>query len=410
LSVVARNTAFRFKGKELDIKEVARELGVTHVLEGSVRKAGSRVRITAQLIDGAAGDHVWAERYDRDLTDIFEIQDEISKAIANALKLRLLPKEKKAIEQRGTSSADAYSLYLLARQHWISGNLGDKKREEVVVRICQQATAVDPGYARAWGLMALAQCELRFVFGQPVDALVTAERALELDPNLSEALCAKARYLLEEGRDEEARHQIEMALRLDPESWEVNKEAARVIFRLGRIKEALGYFAKAASLMDSDYHDSGMMVTCSQALGDSEGVRQAAQTTLDRAQKAMAQDPGNGFALGYGAVALAALGDSERAKEWSRRALLIDPDNLIMRYNLACTLATYTPDFEGALDLLAPYFERASYAEFKHSEVDPDLDPLRDHPRFKGMVAAAKARSGGQAPVISLDPPPIAAA
>src|ERR1041385_9066194 len=118
LSVVARNTAFTFKGQSVDVKEVAKALGVTYVLEGSVRKAGNRVRITAQLIDGAEGDHGWADRFDRDLTDIFEIQDEISKAIVDALKIKLLPEEKKAIEQRGTTDVEAYNLYLMARQQW----------------------------------------------------------------------------------------------------------------------------------------------------------------------------------------------------------------------------------------------------------------------------------------------------
>ena len=111
LSVVARNTAFTFKGQTVDVKEVAKTLGVTYVLEGSVRKAGNRVRITAQMIDGAEGDHVWADRYDRDLEDIFAIQDEISKAIVDALKVKLLPEEKKAIEARGTSNVDAYNVY-----------------------------------------------------------------------------------------------------------------------------------------------------------------------------------------------------------------------------------------------------------------------------------------------------------
>ena len=113
-----------------------RKLGVSHVLEGSVRKAGRRVRITAQLIDGATGDHVWAERYDRDLTDIFAIQDEISKAIVEALKVKLLPAEKKAIEDRGTTNADAYNLYLMARQLLDPGNYGDVRRDEIVIRIC----------------------------------------------------------------------------------------------------------------------------------------------------------------------------------------------------------------------------------------------------------------------------------
>src|SRR3954452_14674250 len=116
LEVIARNTAFTFKGRSVDVCEVARKLGVTHVLEGSVRKVGNQVRITAQLIDGRTGGHVWADRFDRDLTDIFTIQDEISNAIVRALKIKLMPNEKKAIEQRGTQSAEAYNLYLLARQ------------------------------------------------------------------------------------------------------------------------------------------------------------------------------------------------------------------------------------------------------------------------------------------------------
>ncbi len=409
LSVIARNTAFRFKGKEIDVKAVATELGVTHALEGSVRKAGSRVRITAQLIDGRAGDHVWAERYDRELTDIFDIQDEISKAIADALKLRLLPKEKKAIEQRGTSNPDAYNLYLMARQHWITGNVGDVRRDEVSVRICRQAVAVDPGYAKAWALMALAQSELRFRHGKDVDPLPAAERALSLDPDLAEAHCVKARYLQEEGRDDEAGELVDTALRLDPESFEANKEAGRLRFRQGHIKEALAHFSKAASLMDGDYHDTGMLITCYQALGDPQGVRRAAEMTQERAEKAVAQDASNGAALGYGAVSLAVLGDGVRAREWIDRALMIDPENNTMRYNLACSLATYLKDPDAAIGLLGPYFERVSVSELKHCGADPDMDPLRGDPRFQQMSAAASARLSGVAHVEVVQIPPIAA-
>src|SRR6185369_16247149 len=140
LAVTARNTAFTFKGKSVNVCDVAAKLGVSHVLEGSVRKAGNRVRITAQLIDGSSGEHVWAERYDRDLTDIFAIQDEISQAIVDALKVRLLPQEKQAIEARGTSNAEAYNLYLMARQYWIDGDFGESGRERRVIRICERAT------------------------------------------------------------------------------------------------------------------------------------------------------------------------------------------------------------------------------------------------------------------------------
>jgi adenylate cyclase len=235
LSVVARNTSFTFKGEAFDVKEVAQKLGVSHVLEGSVRKAGNRVRITAQLIDGAKGDHVWAKRYDRDLTDIFAIQDEISQSIVDALKVSLLPAEKKAIEARGTSNVEAYNLYLMARQQWISGSVGNPRREESIVRLCEAATQLDPNYAEAWALMAIAQLELRFVHGRDENALPAAERALEINPGLPEAHCIKARYLEEEGKNEEAEQQLQTALKLDPDSWEVNREVARMLFRNGRI-------------------------------------------------------------------------------------------------------------------------------------------------------------------------------
>ena len=393
LSIVARNTAFNFKGQTIDVAQLARQLNVTHVLEGSVRKSGSRVRINAQLIDGEAGDHVWADRYDRDLTDIFAIQDEISKAIVGALRLKLLPKEKKAIEHRGTSSVEAYNLYLMARQHWISGNDGDPRRDEVVVRIAQQATEIDPNYAKAWALIALAQAEMRFRHSKPVDALSSAERALELDPNLAEALCVKARYLADEdGKLDEADRQIQMALRLDPESWEVNKEVARLFSRDGKMREAIPYFEKAASLMDSDYHSTGMLGTCYAAIGDDEGLNQSAQMTLDRTQKVLAQDPSNGSALGFGAVSLATLGDGVRAKEWIKRALLMDPDNVTMRWNLTCALSRHLGDNDAAIELLASFIDRAPRPLVKYLRLDTDLDPMRGDPRFEDLVVRAEER------------------
>ncbi|HET9335591.1 MAG TPA: TIR domain-containing protein [Sphingomicrobium sp.] len=393
LSVVARNTAFQFKGQAVDVKQVASTLGIDHVLEGSVRKAGNRVRITAQLIDGKAGDHLWADRYDRDLTDIFSIQDEISKEIVAALRVKLLPEEKRAIETRGTSSVEAYNLYLMARQQWITGSSGDIRRDESIVRICKQALTFDPDYAQAWALMALAQSQLRLWHARDEDALPAAERALAIDPNIAEARCVKAHMLEEQGRSEEAKSEIETALRLDPESWEVNREAARLLFRQGRIREAIPYFEKATQLVDADWHNAGMLSTCFHETGDTEQLRRAAQMTAERVERALAKDPSNASALASGAGALATLGESQKAKDWIERALLLDPDNILMRYNLACALATDIKDYDRALEVLTPYFERTvSRTQLKHAEVDPDLDPIRDDPRFTGMMTAAKKR------------------
>ncbi len=394
LSVVARNTAFTFKGQSHDVKEIAKALGVSHVLEGSVRKAGNRVRITAQLIDAAAGDHVWATRFDRDLTDIFEIQDEISKAIVEALQVKLLPKEKTAIESRGTNNVNAYNVYLMARQQWIAGAQGNPRREEAIVRLCQQATLLDPDYAQAWALMALAQLELRFLHGRDEDAVPAAERALEINPALAEAHCVKARYLEEDGRAEEAERQVRTGLKLDPESWDVNRTVARMLFRHGGVREAIPFFEKAASLVDTDWNSPMMLVTCYQAFGEDANMRKAARTASERAERAIAQDPTNGSALAGGANCLSVLGEDVRAREWIERALLLDPDNLNMRYNVACHLALIG-DAADAIDALDPFFETVtSGTRIRHLEADPDLDLIRDDPRFQNMLASAKQRLG----------------
>jgi adenylate cyclase len=395
LLVIARNTAFTFKGKVMDVKDVARALDVTHVLEGSVRKAGDRVRITAQLIDAATGGHVWADRYDRDLTDIFAIQDEISKAIVGALRVKLLPNEKKAIEARGTSSVEAYNLYLMARQQWVSGSYGDIRRDETIVRICKQALTFDQNYAQAWALMALAQSQLRHWHGRNEDPLPAAERALALNPGIAEARCIRAHVLEEQGKQEDASREMGEALRLDPDSWEVNREAGRLMFRQGRLNDAIPFFEKAAALLDTDWHNPSMLITCYSAIGDSANLRRSGQMAVERAEKAIAKDPANASALASGAAGLAVLAEHSRAKDWIERALLLEPDNISMRYNLACALTVDIKDYDAAIDLMKPYFERVvSATQLRHLEVDPDLDPIRNDSRFQQMLSEAKQRLG----------------
>jgi adenylate cyclase len=393
LAVVSRNSAFMYKGKHVDVPKLARELKVGHVLEGSVRKAGGRVRITAQLVDGLNNDHVWAERYDRDLNDIFALQAEISEAIVKALRLKLLPEEKKAIEQRGTENVEAYNLYLMARQSYVTGHEADARRSETIIRLCNRAVEIDPRYSRAWALMAIGHMNLRFVNGRHgEDGLVQAERALVLDANLAEAHAVKARILAQHGRHEEAAAEIDVAVRLDPESYEVNRSAAYLRFSQQRLDEAARYYEKSMSLMESDLNSGSLLLTCYTALGNLDAARRVARITLARTEKTLAQDPNNGTAMAYGAIALATLGEEERAKDWISRALLIDPDNMNARYNFACSLTTYLNQSDAALELLGPVFETMAIAWLNHAKADPDLDPLRQDPRFKAMVAAAETR------------------
>ena len=399
LAVTARNTAFTFKGQAMNVCDVARTLGVSHVLEGSVRKAGGRVRISAQLIDGRSGDHVWAERYDRELTDIFAIQDEISKAIVDALKVKLLPAEKEAIEQRGTGSADAYTLYLMARQYWITGDFGDRRREERVIRLCKRATEIDPEYAQAWALMAVAQANLFYAYtgGQGLDdGAQSADRALALNPTIAEAHLPRVWRLAMLGRVEEANAEIECALRLNPESWEVNKEAARVRYRQGKLGEATRLLEKATEVMESDFHGWGMLMAAYLAAGDMQRVKECAEKIIVQVEGALERDPDNGAALAFGALSFSAVGQLDRAREWIERAMLLDPDNLYMRYNLAWPLLVFFKEKDAALEMLEPAFERAGRNLISLAEADRNLDSLRDDPRFQEMLARARKRVGIQ--------------
>jgi adenylate cyclase len=391
LGIVSRNSAFMYKGKQVDTLTVARELKASHVLEGSVRKAGGRVRISAQLVDGESNNHVWAERYDRDASDIFELQDEISHAIVRALRLRLLPEEKKAIERRGTDSAEAHDLYLMARQLYVTNQLGESP-SKAIVRACARATEIDPSYAQAWALMAVGYRNLRELGAESDDGMVAAEQALLLDPELAEAHAVKAHILQMKGAMDEALVEVETALKLDPASYEANRTAGRLNYQLHQFDDAARFFEKALGLMDSDVNTAMLLVSAYKAIGDKIGMRRAAELASKRADAVLALDRNNASVMAYSANALGALGEEERAKARMNRALLIDPDNMDMRYNFACTLTTYLNDKHAALDMLEPLLAGITSYLLRYLKADPDFEVLHDDPRYQAMVAAAEAR------------------
>lgn len=401
LDVIEGCTSSTAKNQDIDVCQIARKLGVSHLLEGSVRKVGNRIRITGQLIDGRTGGHIWAARYDRDATDIFAIQDEISQAIVSALRLKLLPEEKEAIERRGTTSAEAYNLYLLARQYWITGDFGDPRREERVIRICERAIALDANYARAWALKGLAQSALHSSYSgndELDDGVAAAERAASLDSTIAEAHLPSAWRLQMLGRSKEATSEIEVALRLDPDCWEVNKEAGRIVFRQGKLERATKLLERATALMESDFHGWGMLSACYLAQGRMDGVQKCAKTIMQQVEAALGRDPDNGAALAFGAFSLAALGDTSRAREWVDRALLLAPENLYMRYYLVWTLLTFLNDREAAIVMLEPALAKGGRNLVSLAVADPNLDCLRNDPRFEGALAAAKIRVGQPQP------------
>ena len=393
LNVIARNSSFQFKGKHADVTQIARQVKASHILEGSVRKSGGRVRISAQLIDGESGNHIWAERYDRDLNDIFALQDEISEAIVKALKLKLLPAERKAIEQRGTSNPEAYKFYLMARQFWLNRNIGNPRHVEAVVRLATRATEIDSNYANAWILISLAQNSIQFWLTSRGDGgRAAAERALALDAGLAEAHAAMANVHLDASRSEDAGREVQTALRLDPDSFDVAWVAGRYFYSVQDFPEAIRYFEEVARLNPNDYAALGMMIGCHKVAGNTASLRDSAERALARTEAAIATERDNGSAMGFQLAALAVLGERERAKELVEKALVLDPNNWNMRYNFACAFVAHLGDFETALDILEPGVGSMSAQTLNWAKSDPDLNPIREHPRFKAMIERVEVR------------------
>ena len=388
LSIVSRNTAFSFKGATADVAQVARQTKASYVLVGSVRKSGARVRITAQLIGAANDSQLWGERYDRDLNDIFALQDEISKAIVAALKLTLLPEEKQALEQRGTSNPEAYKLYLMARQFWL---LDNERNNEIVVRICNRVIEIDPHYAQAWATMALAQWNMFWRGDSGDDGERAAEMALRLDPQLADAHSAMGAALRSKGRFEEGLSSCRNALRLEPNSYTGNRIAGLCYLGMRRYDDAVGHFELAAAAVESDFTASGFISQCYKAKGDIERMTSAARKALERVEKIVAAEPGHSRAIGIGVNLLAALGEKERAKEWATRARLVDPENANLHYNLACAMSSLG-EFDLMLETLGGIASRLSPGMLSWMDADTDFDPIRNDPRFKALIEKVRAR------------------
>jgi adenylate cyclase len=391
LSVIARNSAFAFKGKNVDIPQIARQLNVTHVLEGSVRKVGDRVRITAQLIEGALNVHVWAERFDRDQRDIFALQDEISHAIVNALALKLLPQEGRAIGQRGTKSHEAYDLYLMARRLYLGDRFTTFFDLNTLINLCKSAIAIDQDYALAWAHLGLAEA-VQFTTGRVScdDGRDAAERALVLDSALAESHMAMARVLLNEEKTAEALGEIEIALRLDPESTDAKWIGALILRAEGRYQDAIGYLEAVVVQYPEGLVPAGMlMITCVDE-GDIDRARDVARQVAPIAQRTLDQNPAYGTAMGYLALAKALLGEEQSARALIERGLRIDPANSTMKIFMVCAYAELN-DLHAALLLFDELVLAANTAQLRYfRRVAQHV--IRADARFEAALAQAGQR------------------
>ena len=392
LSVIARNTSFTYKGKAVKAQTVGKELGANFILEGSVRKAGARVRVTGQLVNGNDGTFIWAERFDRDLTDIFAIQDEITHAIVEQLKVKLLPQEKKSIEQAPTENVEAYTFYLRGRDFQIRYS---KRYFELARRMFAKAIELDPNYARAYAGIAHCDSWLYMVYQVDVSLegiLETAAKALTLDNKLAEAHTARGVALAAARKFDEANAEFERALTLDPNSFEVHFLYARPAFMQGKIARAVELLERAAEINPAAVQPQGLLIQMYRSLGRDSETKAAARKTVELAERELVLHPEDPRPAIAGALALLELGEKDRAKEWTTRAQAIEEEDPICVYNIACVNGRLG-EFDAAFDLLDRVI-RSSDRQFWKDwiENDSDLDGLRNHPRYPQLVALLNER------------------
>jgi len=383
--VAARGSSFQYRGGDHDIRAVGRSLDVDHVLEGSVRRAGKRVRITVQLVDVASGRQVWAERYDRDADDVFAIQDEIAARTAATLSIAMTDEARRAWRQRGTQDLAAYEAYLRGRQlagaHTRSGTRG-------AIAAYTRALDLDPSFAAAWAALAEAHTLAFEWYGRSSHDAAHAEaasaRALEHDPQSAETLTARGQALVVADRLDDAAVEFERALEVAPGFYGALYAFARLRVAQGRPRDAIELFERGARARTDDYQCLSLAISAYRATDQHERGLDCARRAVARAERRLEIAPTDERAHCLGALALIELGQMERALGWAQRARELAADDPSVLYNVACALVRAgNPD--QALDTLEEAVG-AGFGQRTWFEHDSDLDDLRATPRFQALV------------------------
>jgi TolB-like protein/Flp pilus assembly protein TadD len=385
LRVASRTSSFAFKGKSEDIGEVGRKLKVHTVLEGSVRKAGNRLRVTAQLIDVADGYHLWSERYDRQLEDVFEIQDQIAENIVRALRVVLGEDEKRAIEKTPTENVQAYEYYLRGRQFQHQHR---RSALQYARRMFDRAIEIDPNFARAHAGIADC-CSFLYMYWDGSNANLEAadassQRALALDPASAEAHTSRGVALTLRREYSEARREFDIALSLNPMLYEAHYFYGRACVTEGKLEEAVSHYNDAWRVRPEDYKAILLSTDALAKLGWDDKALEAARQGVQVADAHLQLNPDDAHAWQLSGAALMRLGQREQAMERARRALAIDPEDTVALYNVACIYA-----LAGSSNEAIDHLDRAiqnGFGQREWLENDSALDPIRGEPRFQALL------------------------
>ena len=387
LRVASRTSSFRFRDGSVDAREICSALGVAAILEGSVRKVGQRVRITAQLIDAGNGYHLWSENFDRALEDIFAIQEEIARSIVRALRVTLKTDDVLDLGRFAPKDLHAYDFYLRGRQMQTMKSTGTY---EMAPEMFRRAIELDPTYAQAFaGLADSLIHQLLWRQAAPDNALEeatgAASRALALAPDLAEAHVAHANTLWLGGDFEAAIAAFERAIALNDGLYEAHYYLGRTCYANGRFARAVAAFEAAHRVRSDEFQALALASSASETLGDEALTRDLTQRGVAAALAEAEQDPENERARYMAALLQLRMGDLEGGRRNVEAALRLRPDDFGTLYNATCFYAI-AGETTRALDLL-DYAVAAGHGFRGWIEQDSDLANLHGLPRFKEIVA-----------------------
>lgn len=391
LTVASRTSSFSFKGQSVDIATVANKLNVDVVLEGSVRRSGDRVRITAQLIDAATDRHLWSENFDRELRDVFAVQDEIAGNIVDALKIKLSPDQREMIRPLSvTSNMEAYDFYLRGRYFL------DRVDVDNAMMMFEKAVAIDEGFAAGYAGIA-ETCALKYLWVEPDPKFITeanenSARALELSPESAETHTARCLTLAMSKQFEEAIAEADKAIAIDPRYYEAHYYKARAHYGNGNIRAAAESFRRASEIRPDDHAANALYSTAVHAFGTQEEKLAASRNAIEVSERYLALNPDDAVALSRTANDLVFLGEVEKGLEMAGRAYRINPR--FCGYNIACVFMK-AGETEKALDYLEEQI-RMRGVDPAWVENDSDWDDARHHPRFQALLAGKAGGPGAE--------------
>ncbi len=385
LRVASRTSAFQFRGSAADSREIGRRLRVRTLLEGSVRKAAGRLRISVRLTAAESGFQLWAERYDRELRDVFAIQEEIAAKIVEHLELTLSAEESGALRRMPTRDVEAYDCYLRGRKFYFHYSRRDV---EFAAQLFARAIQLDSAFVLAHA--GLADC-YSYLYSNAVrteeirrQADEASLRAVELDPESACAQAARGSALDICGRPEAAKRAFEQAIRRDPKLFEAHYFYARHAFAEGDLAKAIQLYSRAIELRPEDYQAPLLVAQSYDDLGRPEEGRRMRELGVRIAEQSLESNPDDCRAVYMAANGMVALGQTARGLEWAERALRMKPGEPMVLYNVGC-IFSMAGELERAIETMECALEAGLTLKgwYQH---DSNLDPLRGMPRFQALL------------------------